>query len=348
MAFHFRTHTLLVALAAAQSAAHDAAQSYALSQCAIVQLGTIPRLYLALPDSALAAVDVRSGALLWRTKKAAYPLMARNDRLLAVLPPPPAGQGWRLAVLDARSGRILARLPVWGAGSGTLEAGLGSSTTMEAVSRDGRDFVVWRSTVQAVSGVVHPIPPPTYTTTGAAEVDLLKASLVPTSEEVPGADNKYHANPEAGYHFGPFDVDGVTLVAAREFRDGRFKIVLHRTRGDVGLPDVELCEPSRNSDYVGVSADRRYILGGCQDPKTTRRYSYDVVVYTSVAGEKVGELLSDAWPGSSAVWRDRLLFFTPDRVEGWDLSTGRKLFQRSVRNLSYRGPYPPAAAPPRR
>ena len=128
VAFHFRTHTLLVALAAAQSAAHDAAQSYALSQCAIVQLGTVPRLYLALPDSALAAVDVRSGALLWRTKKAAYPLMARNDRLLALLPPPPAGQGWRLAVLDARSGRILARLSVWGAGSGTLEAGLGSST----------------------------------------------------------------------------------------------------------------------------------------------------------------------------------------------------------------------------
>lgn len=333
-------------------AAQGASESYPLSQGAVVQLGDAPRLYLARPDSGLEALDLRTGRSLWRTKQAAIPIMVREDRLLALMPVPPGKDGWRLAVLSTRSGRILATLPVWGqgGGQGTVGGGLGSMTTMWGVSRGGWDFVVWRAVVTPFSPVLTPNPRPGYTRTGAARVDLARGTLVPVNEGFPNADLPVQTDRQAGYSLGPFEMEGLTVRAAVLRDDPQtMRIVLRRARGATLLPDVELCHVPWNSAGVNVSADRRNVVGACQQryQSGTARYQYDLVVHSTVTGERVGHVISDAFPGTWLLWKDKLVFFVPERVVVEDLSRGKKLFERPLRTLRYLGPYPPRAPPPK-
>ena len=288
-------------------------------------------------------MDPRTGAVLWRANKAAFPLMARGHRLLALLPQVPGTQGWRLGVLDVRSGVILSRFPIWGGGGGAVGDGLGSSTGMEAFSVQGRDYVVWRSRRTHVSGAYMPQrqPEPVYRDSGMAEVDLFRGTLIPVSEEMPDRSLKIQVNPEGGYHTEPFDVDGVTAVASTDHVSGKVQLVLRRTRDAAALPDVVLCEPPGGSVGVQVSADRRYVAGSCPDPATVPRYHYGVVVHSTVTGERVGRLVSAAWPAAFVVWNGLLLYFFPDSVHVGSFSAGKELFAWPVKDLRYHGPYPP-------
>src|SRR4029077_8892517 len=257
----------LVAIPLLSGAAEPTSESYAISQSALVQVGDPPRLYLARPDSGLEALDLRSGRLLWRTKQASFPITVREDRLLALMPVPRGKDGWRLAILSARSGRVLTTLPVWGQGSGVgvVGGGLGSMTTMWSVSRGGWDYVVWRAVMTPFSPVLTPNPRPGYTKTGAARVDLARGTLVPVNEEFPNADLPVQTDRQAGYSVGPFEIEGLTVRAAVLRDDPQtMRIVLRRPRGTPVPPDVELCHVPWNSAGVSVSADRRSVVGACQ------------------------------------------------------------------------------------
>jgi hypothetical protein len=342
----------LVAVALLSGMAQRNPESYALSQTALVQLGDAPRLYLARPDSGLEALDFRSGRLLWRTKQASFPIMVREDRLLALMPVPPGKDGWRLAILSARSGRVLQTLPVWGQGSGVgvVGGGLGSMTTMWSVSRDGWDYVVWRAVMTPFSPVLTPTPRPGYTKTGAARVDLARGTLVPVHEQFSSADLPVQTDRQMGYSLGPFEVEGLTVLARVQRDDPQtMRILLRRTRGATALPDVELCHVPWNSAGVNVSMDRRNVVGACQQryQSGTARYQYDLVVHSTVTGERVGHVVSDAFPGTWLLWKDKLVFFVPERIVVEDLSRSKKLFERPLRTLRYLGPYPPRAAPPK-
>ncbi|HYL22187.1 MAG TPA: hypothetical protein VEU74_10530 [Gemmatimonadales bacterium] len=319
-------------------------ESYALAQCAVVQLGASPRLYLTRPSGEVEAVDLRTGRVLWHTKEAAFPLMARQDRLLALLPVVPGEPGWRLGVLSARSGAVRTRLAPWGPG-GSVGDGMGSSMSLESLAANGRVYVVWRSRSWTVSGVVHPAEA-VHTASGAAEVDVVRATLVPVSRELPEPSLPIHSDGGVAYHTGAFHVDDVTAVAATRFLGQKFQLVVHRQRGGAILPDVILCEPPWNSAGVSVSVDRRHVLGACEDSATARRGVSDVVVQSTVSGERVGHFISEAWPVSSLVWGHRLVYFVPDRVSVVDLVTGRRLFERPLRDLRYHGTYPPSVARP--
>ena len=342
----------LAAIALGSSAVEPASESYAIAQCAVVQVGDSPRLYLARPDSGLEALDLRSGRLLWRTKQASVPIMVRADRLLALMPVPPGKDGWRLAVLNARSGKVLTTLPAWGQGSGVGVVGgaLGSMTTMWSVSRAGWDYVVWRAVTTPFSPVLTPNPRPGVTRTGAARVDLERGTLVPVNEEFPIGDLAVHTDRQAGYSLGPFEIDGLTVRAA-VVRDNpqSMRIVLRRTRGTTVLPDVELCHVPWNSAGVSVSADRRDVVGACQQryQSRTSRYEYHLVVHSTATGARLGHVMSDAFPGTWLLWKDKLVFYVPERVVVEDLSLGKKQFERSLRTLRYLGPYPPRGAPAR-
>lgn len=329
------------------------AESYVLSQTALVQLGGAPRLYLARPDSGLEAVALETGRVLWHTKQAVFPIMVRADRLLALLPVPRGKSGWRLAVLSTSSGRILSRLPLWGqeGWEGTVGGEMGSTTTMVGVSKDGRDLVVWQQQVTPVSGARLTMPRPGYTKTGAAQVDLARGTLVPVNESFPSPDLPVQMDRQAGYTLGPFEVDGVTVRATVQRADSQtMRIVLRRTRAGTALPDVQLCHVPWNSAGVSVSVDRRNVVGACQErPRSgTTRYSYELVVHSTVTGERVGHVMSEAFPGTWLLWKDKLVFYVPERVVVENLSRGKQLFERPLRTLRYLGPYPPRAAPPRR
>jgi len=342
----------LVAIALLSRATESTSESYAISQSALVQVGDPPRLYLARPDSGLEALDLRSGRLLWRTKQASFPITVREDRLLTLMPVPRGKDGWRLAILSARSGRVLTTLPVWGQGSGVgvVGGGLGSMTTMWSVSRGGWDYVVWRAVMTPFSPVLTPNPRQGYTKTGAARVDLARGTLVPVNEEFPNADLPVQTDRQAGYSVGPFEIEGLTVrVAVLRDDPQTMRIVLRRTRGTTVLPDVELCHVPWNSAGVSVSADRRSVVGACQQryQSRTAHYEYDLVVHSTVTGERVGHVVSDAFPGTWLMWKDKLVFFVPERVVVEDLSRGKRLFERPLRALRYLGPYPPRAASPR-
>lgn len=333
---------LVLCLASAGSAAPQGrreAESFALAQCAVVQLGAAARLYLTRPSEDVAAVDLRTGALLWHTTQAAFPLMARGSRLLALLPPVPSQPGWRLGVLDARSGTVLLRFPAWGTG-GSVGEGMGSFTSLDARSAQGRDYVVWRSHWSRVSGV-RTLAQPVHRDSGMAEVDLVRGTLTPVSEELPDRSLRFVSDPQGGKQSEPFDVGGVTVVAATEQLGQRLRIVLRRRRGEDTLPDVVVCEPAFNSAGVLVSADRRHVLGACQQSYATDRYRYEVVVHSTITGERVGHAVTQGWPVSAVVSHGRLVYFSPDRVGAADLATGRAVFEQPLRSLAYRGSYPP-------
>ena len=341
---------VLLALVLLPSGAERASESYAISQGALVQLGDSPRLYLARPDSAVEALDLRTGRVLWHTKQAVFPIMVRADRLLALMPVPRGMSGWRLAVLSTGSGRLLAPLPVWGqeGWEGAVGGGMGSMTTMWGVAKDGRDFVVWQRRVTPVSGARLTIPRPGSTKTGAAQVDLVHGTLVPVNEEFPSTDLPLQMDRQGGYSVGPFEVVGQRVVIAVQRDDPqRMRIVLRRTRGATALPDIELCHVPWNSAGASVSVDRLNVVGACQERRQTgTSYRYDLVVHSAVSGERVGHVVSEAFPGSWLLWKDKLVFFVPERVVVEDLSRGKVLFQRPLRTLTYLGPYPPRAAPP--
>jgi hypothetical protein len=216
---------------------------------------------------------------------------------------------------------------------------------MWGVSKDGWDFVVWRMTVAPVSPVVTNNPRPGYTKTGAAQVDLVRGTLVPVTQAFPNADLPIQMDREGGYRLGPFAVEGLTAVAAAERRGQRMKIVLYRTRATQSLPTVELCDVPWNSAGVSVSVDRRSLVGACEGRAAGHRY--DLVVHSTVTGERVGHVMTDAFPASWVLSKDKLVFFVPERVVVADISRGKVLFQRPLRTLKYLGPYPPRAAPPR-
>ena len=330
------------ALAAHDTTARD--QSYALSQCAVVQLGAVPRLFVALPSNELAAIDIRTGAALWRTTRAAFPLLARGNRILALLPPVSGKPGWLTAVLDAGSGAILSRLPPWGDGAGTVGEGMGTSVTLEGVSNGGRDYVAWRSRRQQISGV--PGRYPTYFDSGAAEVDLIRTTLIPLPQGIPHRALAIHVDQPAGYHTDAFEVEDHVAVAARVYVNPGFQLVLHRWRGQSQLPDVMVGGSPQYNDAISVSQDRRHVLGIVQDPAALRRYRYNIAAFATVTGQSVGRLASDAYPATFVVWDRRLIYFVPDRVAIGDLATARSLYQWTLRDLRYHGSYPPAARRP--
>jgi len=147
----------------------------------------------------------------------------------------------------------------------------------------------------------------------------------------------------AGYHTDSFQVDGLTAVAAREYLNPGFRIVLHRWRGHEALPDVVLCKPPRTDEGVLVSADRLNVLAGCQNRDTTPRNHYDVVVYSTITGQPVGHVVSEALPATWIVWNQRLVYFVPERAGIGDLSSAKPLYEWTLRSTRYLGPYPPSA-----
>src|SRR6185369_15951715 len=118
------------------------AESYSLHQCALLQTGDTPRLYLTSSTDELEAFDPRDGKKLWGTSKAVIPLLARGSRLLAYLPPPKGKWEWSLGVLDARSGKILERLQPQESFKAAVGQGLSGSFGLQGRTWNGRDYLI--------------------------------------------------------------------------------------------------------------------------------------------------------------------------------------------------------------
>lgn len=191
--------TVLFSAALASAAQADSLvplepESFQLNQGAIVQIsrpgqgetGKHPRVYLSDPSGELKSLDVPTGKILWRRTDGGYPLLARGNRLLALLPPSQGKPGCELAILDTRSGKTIKKLlnPT----DLILEApgeGLGDSYQIQCVTQDDRDVLVWTETWHPIPGGAYKGPDYVYPLGSSGQkqgllvVDLAGGALLP-------------------------------------------------------------------------------------------------------------------------------------------------------------------------
>jgi hypothetical protein len=319
-------------------------ESQTLSVGVIVQLTTPPVLFVMNPTSGVDAVDLRSGRLLWHSTHAAAPLLARGNALLALAPPLPGKTGGRLFVLDTHTGDVVAQLPDleiqdW---SVVLEQGLRTSLEIYGCVRRGRDFLVWKGETRDVSPVLHPARREGQVARGAVEVDLDRATLAPTTDVFPDRFLAMKSDGRGGSLWEAFETGGIRVTLAKLIRHNSFIILLRRARGRELLPDVILAGPATAFSNPEVSVDRRHVLVAYYKGKG----GYDVTTFDAATGKRLRHLVTDSWPAPFLIWDDLLVSYTPSVVKVADLASGKALFEHAVRDLAYRGPYPPGASRP--
>jgi hypothetical protein len=326
--------------------------SYRLEQCVIVQPGSRPVVYYTRPDGQVEAIEVSNGKVLWHTGKASFPLLARGRRLLALLPASAGKIGYDLAILDPRSGQVRKRLPAPGEPiPGCPGDGLSGTFRLEAVTQDGRDCLVWTKTWHPTPGGAYRGPDYVYppgssgSKQGLYVVDLENEQILPPAGTYPSLSLRGQTNPWGGYSIEPFEVDGITSQVAMEMVNNHPHLLLRRWKDAEALPEVSLGEPPWNSCGVVVCADHRYVLGVWQVPEKHDPFLYHVGVFSSSTGEKKAEVDAASWPSTAQVFGNVLVAYFPSRVFGIDLSTGKEIWTKTVKDLTYRGPYPPSAAP---
>lgn len=352
-------------------------QSYQLDQCAVIQTSQPPRVYLTNPSGEVEAVDVATGKQLWHTAKASFVFLARGNRLLAMSPAVVNGKpGCQPQILDARSGNVqkVLKWPETWPGECAGD-GLGSSFYVQGFTQDGRDGLVWTYTWRPTPGGAYKGPDYVYPPgssgqkQGLVVVDLFKGEVLPPSGNYP-VSLRGQNNPWGGYSIEPFKVDGVTAQAVMESIEGRFRLLLRRWKDGEPLPEVRLGEPPWNSCGVEVTADHKYALGVYQVPNQSQiklshmekwaedhpelepytgkneTFYYHVEVYSAASGEKRGEINATSWPSMAQICGNLMVSYFPSRVFVMDITTGKEVWSRPLKDLTYRGPYPPAANRP--
>ena len=319
-------------------------QSQTLSVGVIVQLTTPPVLFVMNQTTGVDAVDLRSGRLLWHSNHAAAPLLARGNELLTLAPPLPGKTGGRLFVLDTHTGDVMAQLPDlevkgW---SVVLEQGLRTSLELYGCVRGDRDFLVWKGETRDVSPVLHPARRGGEVARGAVEVDLASATLAPTTEVFPDRVLAMKSDGRGGSLWEAFETGGVRVTLAKLIRHNSFIILVRRARGRDALPDAILAQPATQFSNPEVSVDRRHVLVAYYKGKE----GYDVTTFDAATGKRLRHLVTDSWPAPFLIWDDLLVYYTPSVVRVVDFASGKALFGHAVRDLTYRGPYPPGASRP--
>jgi hypothetical protein len=352
---------LAVTLLLVQSGAAPKAQrpdavreSVRLGDGVIVRWGATPTLYVANPSAGVDAVALGTDSLLWHNGEAAIPLLARGDRMLALAHPSPAHNTGRLVFLATDSGNIVADLPTLEVpGWGPLNyVGEGNKAwfALEGIAKNGHDFLRWRHRERDLRGYTPPNPPrpvsgPEREDTGIVEVNLARATLSPTTEQLASEHLQTTRDAKGGYQWGPFETGGVRVTLAKVVNQRAITLLMRRTRGGKALPDVVIARPPWNSCDLETSVDRRYVLGVYQIPGKQDPFLYDVTVYVAATGTRVGHIVTDASPATFVVWHNQLLSYFPNRVTMVDLASGRKRWDRSVRYLERYEPVPAGARP---
>ena len=328
-------------------------ESYALHPCALAQSGPHPRVYLTAPSDEVQAVDVATGKSLWHTAKASFVFLARDNRLLAAFPPAKGKPGCGLGILDARTGKVVKRLPALeGEGAGCVGEGISGSFHLEGATKDEGDCLIWTKKWWPTPGGAYRGPDYLYpagssgSKQGLVMVDLLKGEISPPVGFFPNTTLRTQSFPWGGYSTEPFQVGDVTAQASMELLGNRYQLVLRRWRSSESLPQVSLGNPPWNSCGVVVCGDHRNVLGVYQNQGKTDPFTYHIGVYDAATGGKMAEVDATSWPSAAQLYGNHLVCYFPNRVFVMNISTGKELWSRPVKDLTYRGPYPPSARPP--
>jgi hypothetical protein len=230
--------------------------------------------------------------------------------------------------------------------------GINASFDEEGYTQNGHDYLIWikkwwPTPGGANKGSDYYYPPGSSgTKQGGFEIDLLKSETLPLSGTFPVMTLRTQSNPWGGYSIEPFKVDDVTAQAAMEMRDNQLHLILRRWKGSESLPEVGLGDPPWNSCGVLICGDRRNVLGAWQNPDKKDPFTYHIGLFSTVTGEKISEMDATSWPSSAQLCGNYLVCYFPTRVFVMDISKGKEVWTQPIKDLTYRGPYPPTAKSP--
>ena len=319
--------------------------------------------YLMNPQHGIDAVDLSSGKLLWRTDRAAKPLLLHEDRLVGQTEPPVGQQSLRIALLNTREIAADPRfvdIPLPADVQATIDDGMESSFSAAARIHEGALVLSWRYTYGRITG-----PPPgpddqalDRKATGSVRIDIHTGQIEPIDKmaalpepELPAAAIRLKDGQTLP---GPvWRVSNVLVAVERATYKGKQRVSLKRWDAETGeaLADVTLFDDGLN--FRSVSADKRHLLASRRDASDSRTWEW--AVYSLETGAKVAELRHDtpaAWfflSGSRLIHEtnvtgrlvgDRVMA-EPGKLRAVDLETGTEVWSHAIRDTQYRGPYPP-------
>lgn len=318
--------------------------------------------YAMSPEGGIDAVAASSGELLWSTREAAAPLALYADLLIAQAQPAERGV-LDVVFLDRRTGEprraLSVALPeeVWGA----VDEGLGTRFEARAVVRGGDPFVSWEHTRLHAQGIA-PAPGEALEqkSGGAYRLDLqagraiaveVKALEPDWARRTPDAVKQWMASGKLSRTPAPA---GEVLAATRVVLEpAPERIVLKRWDGTgQSLPDVELFSGPFILDLR--SADHNHLLvAESVAPEDWDEYRWSV--FSLETGQLLGQVRNHRSHAWYAVRGAALLYVEPPygRRLGADwvvkppmlravrLDTGALVWERPLRDISFRGPFPP-------
>ena len=322
--------------------------SYMLDQCVAVQ--TDPAIvYISAPEGYVAALEAGTGRLIWKSGKISCVLLARGRRLLGVASQNDKKHRCMLAVIDRVTGKIISYIKGPGAYSpNCIGDSINSGYKLSAFSMNGRDYLKSAYSWHPISGGAYRGPeyknPPGSSGSSLAswEVVLSPPGITATSADLAGAEINMLTNPGGGYHSETFTVDGITAETDMSLNTGTsYNLILKRWKDGEALTDITMADSPWNSAGTAISLDRRHALAVYQLQQSLNPILYRVNVFSVVTGKKISSFDAKNWPLRSVVAGNILISYFPWVAFATDLGTGREIWSRPVRDLQYRGPYPP-------
>ncbi len=313
-------------------------------------------IYAMNPDGGIDAISPTSGELLWRTGEAARPLAILGDQLIAQAQPASAGV-LDVVFLDTRDGtyrRTLSTALPEGIVA-AIDQGMSTNFTARAEILDDEPYLLWDHTRRYAKGIA-PAPGEELEQkiAGASRLDLTTGrtfAVDPTTLELtPALPPAVQQWVDSGELSTPPAAAGEVLAATRVAGD---RITLKRwRRSGEPLPDVEL----HSGPYLIElrSANRRHlVIGERVAPGEWDEYGWSI--FSLETGQRLGQVrnrFSHAWyivrdgtliyvalPGGRRVDGKRVV--EPLTLRAVLLAGGATVWERPLRDTSYRGPFPP-------
>jgi len=290
------------------------------------------RIIIMSPKGGMEALDLTRGEVAWTTKEAAKPLALAGNRLVAQAEAPAEGNGLKVVVLDAATGKTVS------SGKVALPAGVKPSINetfrgkfvVQAHPGLEEAMISWNFVEQPRRGV-KPGVPDALTPTGTP----------PKTEAITPAARSLQGAARINFNTGataPLNALETPISPPRP-------VLLPAADRLGGLPETQFS-----------SADGRHVLVSKQVGGGTDWDKYLLTLYERSAGLKVGEFKSHLSTVPFVVSDGQVIFETgpyarrgpngqleeePLTVRSIDLKTGAQRWARPVRDTALRGPFPP-------
>ena len=298
--------------------------------------------YVMSPKGGIDAVALSGGAVLATTMRAAKPLLLYDDTLLAQA----EGKDGVLSLVGLKANDLdpafTVDVPLPSGVQALVSLRLGA-TFYASARKDGDVITVqWRSVQRRISGV--PTREPGHVSTGFARIDARNERLIASGEGEPPGSAKDTILGSSAERLSPHCASDDGATAIQYDRD---QVTLRRWNKDgESLSDIPLF--GSELTFRTFSRDCRHLLAS----KAENGWSW--YIYSVATGKRLTEVHSSRPGAEFFVWDDSLIYeaaaegklvsgqfamVEPHRLQAIDF-TGKELWTRPIREITYRGPYP--------